>query len=56
MCLSDYDKHLEWLVAMAKTPGWKVYAWERAKAMARDESRLWSGIADDLVKRMKGEK
>ena len=43
-----YDQQLQHLIRLAKQPGWKAYAWERAKTLHREESGLFRGIADDL--------
>ena len=48
-----YSQHLDWLLTMARTPGWKAYAWDRAKQMQADTAGLWPGIADEVAKRMK---
>ena len=43
-----YDQQLQHLINLARQPGWKAYAWERAKVLHREESGLFRGIADDL--------
>ena len=43
-----YDQQLQHLIRLARQPGWKAYAWERAKALHREESGLFRGIAEDL--------
>ena len=43
-----YDQQLQHLINLARQPGWKAYAWERAKTLHREESGLFRGIADDL--------
>ena len=43
-----YDQQLQHLIRLAKQPGWKAYAWHRAKALDAEESGLFRGIADDL--------
>ena len=45
--------NLQHLVRMAKIPGAKTYAWNRAKELDKDPSGLFTGIADDLIKEMK---
>lgn len=49
-----YSRHLNHLVWMAGMD--KAYAWHRALQMDKCPSCLWSGIANDLVKIMKGSK
>jgi hypothetical protein len=49
---AEYRAQLEHLVALAQIPGWKAYAWERAKVWDADRSGLFSGIADDLRREM----
>ena len=44
----EYSLQLQHLIRLAKQPGWKLYAWERAKTLHREESGLFRGIADDL--------
>ena len=51
--LETYNKNLNHLVLMAKTPGWKEHAWMRAKQLDADTSGLFKGIKEDLVKEMK---
>ena len=43
-----YDQQLQHLIKLARQPGWKLYAWERAKTLHREESGLFRGIAADL--------
>ena len=43
-----YDQQLQHLIRLAKQPGWKAYAWERAKTLHKEESGLFRGIAEDL--------
>ena len=33
---------------MAQSPGWKEYAWGRAKELDADKSGLWTGMSEDL--------
>ena len=47
-----YAQHLDWIVHLAKQRAWKAYAWAKAKEMDADQSGLFSGIADDVKKRM----
>lgn len=49
-----YAKTLAHLVWMAQQDGAKAHAWHRAQALDADESGLWTGIADELKKRMNG--
>ena len=46
----DRQEHLEWLLTMAKAPGWKAQSWHSAKAL--DE--LFPGISDELKQLMTG--
>ena len=46
---SHYQRHLEWLITMAKNPGFKGQAWHRAKELDADPSGMWLGIKDALV-------
>ena len=46
----DRQEHLEWLVTMAKAPGWKAQSWHSAKGL--DE--LFPGISDELKQLMTG--
>ena len=43
-----YDHQLQHLIRLARHPGWKAYAWERAKTLDAEESGLFRGIAEDL--------
>ncbi len=43
-----YDRALKHLIRMAQTPGWKSYAWSRAKELDADKSGIWTGIAQEL--------
>lgn len=51
-----YDQQLQHLVRLAKQPGWKAYAWQRAKDLDREETGLFRGIAEDLKAAMAGQK
>ena len=42
------EDHLEWLVTMASTKGWKQYAWGRAKEL----DSFLPGISRELAQRM----
>lgn len=46
---SFYQRHLDWLIAMGKHPGFKGHAWHRAKQLDADPSGMWVGIKDALV-------
>lgn len=50
--MTVYDKALAHLIKLAKTPGFKDYAWHRAKEMERCETGMWAGIAADLKQAM----
>jgi len=50
--MTVYDKALAHLIKLAKTPGFKDYAWRRAKEMERCETGMWQGIAADLKQAM----
>lgn len=54
--LSFADKILEHLVAMAKTPGWKQYAWHAAKRYEELDPYQLKGMQDKLKERMLKEK
>lgn len=47
-----YALHLDHLKSLAAQPGWKAYAWNRAKDLAADPSGLWAGIDKDLAAAM----
>lgn len=51
--LNPYTSQLEHLVKLAKSPGWKEYTWHRAKELDAHRSRIWQGIAEDLIREMK---
>ena len=44
----EYSLQLQHLIRLARQPGWKAYAWHRAKALDAEESGLFRGIAADL--------
>jgi hypothetical protein len=48
-----YQETLEWLVYLAKQPGWKGQAWHRAKELEACPTHLWRGIKTDLTNHMK---
>ena len=48
-----YQETLQWLVHLAKQPGWKAQAWHRAKELEACPSHLWLGITQDLINTMK---
>ena len=48
-----YQETLEWLVHLAKQPGWKAQAWHRAKELESCSTHLWRGITQDLIQQMK---
>jgi hypothetical protein len=48
-----YQETLEWLVHLAKQPGWKAQAWHRAKELEACTTYLWVGITLDLISAMK---
>ena len=50
--MTVYDKALANLIKLAKTPGWKEYAWKRALELERCETGMWKGIAQELKERM----
>jgi hypothetical protein len=45
-----YQRQLNQLLQQARVPGWKAYAWNRAKELDADQSGMFAGIADALVK------
>lgn len=48
----NYDAQLNHLVVLAKTPGFKEYAWHRALELDRCETGMWKGIAQELKEHM----
>ena len=50
-----YQETLEWLVHLAKQPGWKAQAWHRAKELESCSTHLWIGITTDLTNHMKAQ-
>jgi len=53
---SHYQRHLDWLITMAKSPGFKGQAWHRAKELDANPSGLWAGISADLLSRIGSER
>lgn len=43
----DYQKQLNHLTWLALSPGWKAYAWHRAKEIEA-EGGMWAGMSTDL--------
>lgn len=50
-----YQDALAHLCRMAALPGWKHYAWARAKELDADQSGLFAGIAADLKAAMQAD-
>ena len=50
--MTVYDTQLAHLIKLAKTPGWKEYAWSRAKELESCSTGMWQGIAADLKQAM----
>lgn len=50
--MAEFNKQLQHLVALAKTPGFKEYAWGRAKQLERCETGMWAGMAQALTAAM----
>ena len=50
--MTVYDTQLAHLIKLAKTPGFKEYAWHRALELERCETGMWQGIAADLKQAM----
>lgn len=50
-----YKKHLDWLITMARQPGFKAHAWHRAQQLDADKSGIWTGIAKELIKEINGQ-
>ena len=48
-----YQTYLNYLIHLAKQKAWKDDAWYWAKQLDADQSGLWTGIKDDLIKAMK---
>lgn len=49
-----FEQQLQHLIRMAREPGWKAYAWQRAQELDADSSGLFTGIADALRAAMTG--
>ena len=50
--MTDYETQLAHLTKLAKTPGFKEYAWHRALELERCETGMWQGIAQELKQHM----
>lgn len=50
--MTAYDKALAHLIKLAKTPGFKEYAWHRAKELESCRTGMWAGISEDLKQAM----
>ena len=50
--MTDYETQLAHLTNLAKTPGFKQYAWHRALQLEADDTGLWRGIAEALKQAM----
>ena len=50
--MTAYETQLAHLTKLAKTPGWKQYAWHRALQLEADDTGLWRGIAEALKQAM----
>ena len=48
----EFDTQLDHLILLAALPGWKAYAWHRAKELDADTSGLYSGMAEALRRAM----
>lgn len=46
--MSLYDVQLQHLIRLARNPGFKSYAWARAKELDADRSGMFTGIAEAL--------
>lgn len=51
-----YADALDNLVMLASTPGWKDYAWGKAKELDSEPLGIYRGIKQDLVKIMLAQK
>lgn len=51
-CKTAYESALDHLIKLAKTPGFKEYAWSRAKELESCRTGMWQGIAEDLKQAM----
>lgn len=43
-----FEVQLAHLVSLAVDPGWKAYAWSRAKELENEDSGLWAGMSERL--------
>lgn len=50
--MTEYETQLAHLIRLARTPGWKEYAWSRAKELESCSTGMWKGIAEDLKRHM----
>lgn len=50
--MTEYETQLAHLIRLARTPGWKEYAWSRAKELESCSTGMWAGIAQELKERM----
>lgn len=50
--MTDYETQLAHLTELAKTTGFKQYAWHRALQLEADDTGLWRGIAEALKQAM----
>lgn len=55
MTCTPFETQLKHLTSLAKAPGWKAYAWQRAQQLDADDSGLWRGLADALEAAMKSQ-
>lgn len=46
---AEFQAQLDHLLVLAALPGWKHYAWGRAKALDADQSGLFTGLAEALT-------
>ena len=51
--MTPYETQLAHLVTMAKIPGCKAYAWDRAKKLEADQCGLWAGLTQALTDEMR---
>lgn len=49
-----FRHQLQRLTELAQNPGWKAYAWHRAKELDAEPSGLFKGMADALKAAMTG--
>ena len=55
MTCTQFTTQLQHLVMLAKQPGWKAYAWQRAQELDADPSGIWTGISEALTRAMNSE-